>query len=163
MNVPGPIPPHGGRLVTRFDDSLVDVLGRPRLAITPRQQADLDLIGVGAFSPLEGFLGALVHNLGLSVRSEVSRELGRESRVDRGRGTAFRALHGGPHQQPHGEHPPGLVPGELGLDDAWVERVGNDTVGPASPLHEPRFATAWASFDVCSTTIRFQRARPSQR
>jgi sulfate adenylyltransferase len=62
MNVPGPIPPHGGRLVTRFDDSLVDVPGRPRLAITPRQQADLDLIGVGAFSPLEGFMDKVTYN-----------------------------------------------------------------------------------------------------
>lgn len=61
MNVPGPIPPHGGRLVSRFDDTLVDVLGRPRLALTPRQQADLDLIGVGAFSPLEGFMDKVTY------------------------------------------------------------------------------------------------------
>jgi sulfate adenylyltransferase len=37
------------------------VLGRPRLALTPRQQADLDLIGVGAFSPLEGFMDKVTY------------------------------------------------------------------------------------------------------
>ena len=54
---PGPIAPHGGALVERFDDSLDEGGGRPRVTLTARQQADLDLIAVGALSPLDGFMG----------------------------------------------------------------------------------------------------------
>ena len=54
---PGPIAPHGGRLIDRRDTTLSDDARRPRVALTLRQQADLDLIGVGALSPLEGFMG----------------------------------------------------------------------------------------------------------
>jgi sulfate adenylyltransferase len=53
---PGPIAPHGGALVERFDDSLDEGGGRPRVALSARQQADLDLIAVGALSPLDGFM-----------------------------------------------------------------------------------------------------------
>jgi sulfate adenylyltransferase len=53
---PGPITPHGGVLVDRYDDS-VRPAGLPRVTLSPRQQADLDLIAVGAMSPLEGFMG----------------------------------------------------------------------------------------------------------
>ena len=55
--VPGPIAPHGGALVDRFDDSLDEGGARPRVTLSARQQADLDLIAVGALSPLDGFMG----------------------------------------------------------------------------------------------------------
>lgn len=54
---PGPIAPHGGVLVDRLDDSLDEGGGRPRVTLSARQQADLDLIAVGAMSPLDGFMG----------------------------------------------------------------------------------------------------------
>ena len=54
---PGPIAPHGGTLVERFDDSLDEGGGRPRVTLSARQQADLDLIAIGALSPLDGFMG----------------------------------------------------------------------------------------------------------
>jgi sulfate adenylyltransferase len=54
---PGPIAPHGGTLIDRLDDSLDEGGGRPRVTLSARQQADLDLIAVGAMSPLDGFMG----------------------------------------------------------------------------------------------------------
>ena len=58
-----PLPPHGGRLVNR----LAEVEARPSLweeaahlpavSLTPRQLSDLEQIALGAFSPLEGFMG----------------------------------------------------------------------------------------------------------
>ena len=54
--VPGPIAPHGGALVERLDDALDEGGGRPRVTLSARQQADLDLIAVGALSPLDGFM-----------------------------------------------------------------------------------------------------------
>jgi sulfate adenylyltransferase len=53
---PGPIAPHGGVLVDRLDDTLDEGGGRPRVTLSARQQADLDLIAVGAMSPLDGFM-----------------------------------------------------------------------------------------------------------
>jgi sulfate adenylyltransferase len=55
--VPGPIAPHGGSLVERFDDTLDEGGDRPRVTLSARQQADLDLIAVGGLSPLDGFMG----------------------------------------------------------------------------------------------------------
>lgn len=52
----GPIAPHGGLLVNRLDDSLDEGGGRPRVTLSSRQRADLDLIAVGAMSPLTGFM-----------------------------------------------------------------------------------------------------------
>lgn len=52
----GPIAPHGGMLVNRLDDGLDEGGGRPRVTLSARQRADLDLIAVGAMSPLEGFM-----------------------------------------------------------------------------------------------------------
>ena len=58
----GQIAPHGGHLVNRLATpaqatALRDRLFMlPRVALTPRALSDLDLIAVGAFSPLDGFL-----------------------------------------------------------------------------------------------------------
>jgi len=60
--VDGQIAPHGGALVNRLATpaqiaALHERLASlPRLQISPRALSDLDMIGVGAFSPLEGFL-----------------------------------------------------------------------------------------------------------
>ena len=54
---PGPIAPHGGALVDRLDPSLDQGGSRPHVTLSARQQADLDLIAVGAMSPLDGFMG----------------------------------------------------------------------------------------------------------
>jgi sulfate adenylyltransferase/3'-phosphoadenosine 5'-phosphosulfate synthase len=59
----GQIAPHGGHLVNRIASAaersaLTEKLFLlPRVQLNARALADLDLIGVGAFSPLEGFLG----------------------------------------------------------------------------------------------------------
>jgi ATP sulfurylase/adenylyl-sulfate kinase len=59
----GQIAPHGGTLVNRLvarperralEERLITL---PRVQLNARALADLDLIGVGAFSPLTGFLG----------------------------------------------------------------------------------------------------------
>jgi sulfate adenylyltransferase/3'-phosphoadenosine 5'-phosphosulfate synthase len=58
----GQIAPHGGQLINRLASptqlaALRDRLFRlPRLSLGPRALSDLDMIGVGAFSPLEGFM-----------------------------------------------------------------------------------------------------------
>src|SRR5207244_2537009 len=58
----GQIAPHGGQLINRLAtpaqaNALRDRLFMlPRVALTPRALADLDLIAVGGFSPLDGFL-----------------------------------------------------------------------------------------------------------
>jgi len=57
------IAPHGGTLVQRFVDeaekkrwrSRIDKLAR--IELTRRETSDLEMIAVGAFSPLEGFMG----------------------------------------------------------------------------------------------------------
>ncbi len=56
------VPPHGGRLVDRLasESEARDILDRlpslRRITISPRAVLDLELIAVGAYSPLEGFL-----------------------------------------------------------------------------------------------------------
>lgn len=57
---PGPITPHGGVLVDRLDTAVAPA-GLPRVTLSPRQQADLDLIAVGAMSPLEGFMDSATY------------------------------------------------------------------------------------------------------
>ena len=58
----GQIAPHGGHLVNRVasPEQASALRARlstlPRVALTPRAVWDLDMIGVGAFSPLKGFL-----------------------------------------------------------------------------------------------------------
>jgi sulfate adenylyltransferase len=55
--------PHGGKLVSRVADAATAgelrtrALKLPRIDLSQREIADLDLIAVGALSPLEGFIG----------------------------------------------------------------------------------------------------------
>jgi sulfate adenylyltransferase len=51
------IAPHGGTLVERLDPTLDEGGSRPRVTLSSRQAADLDLMAVGALSPLDGFMG----------------------------------------------------------------------------------------------------------
>jgi len=59
----GPIAPHGGTLINRIvtgaaRDALLDkARSLPQLQIDERAQSDVEMIAVGAFSPLTGFLG----------------------------------------------------------------------------------------------------------
>jgi ATP sulfurylase/adenylyl-sulfate kinase len=58
----GRIAPHGGQLVNRIATAAQEAAVRdrlfmlPRLTLGPRALSDLDMIAVGAFSPLDGFL-----------------------------------------------------------------------------------------------------------
>ena len=60
----GPIAPHGGQLVNRLvtggrrDTLLAKARSLPRVQLDERAQSDVEMIAVGAFSPLRGFLGA---------------------------------------------------------------------------------------------------------
>ena len=55
------IPPHGGRLVNRIQDERAPeehwIKTLPRIALDAWTIADVELIAVGAYSPLEGFMG----------------------------------------------------------------------------------------------------------
>jgi sulfate adenylyltransferase len=57
------IKPHGGRLVNKIlvsdarDDAIAKARSLNRIALNARTMSDLELIAVGAFSPLEGFMG----------------------------------------------------------------------------------------------------------
>jgi sulfate adenylyltransferase/3'-phosphoadenosine 5'-phosphosulfate synthase len=58
-SVDGQIAPHGGGLVNRLEPAsnwTERLRTLPKLALSPRALSDLDLLGVGAFSPLQGFL-----------------------------------------------------------------------------------------------------------
>ena len=50
------IRPHGGRLVDRTGDPPDGVESLERVTLTSRELSDLDMLAVGALSPLEGFL-----------------------------------------------------------------------------------------------------------
>ena len=51
------IRPHGGTLVDRLGERPDDLDGLETITLTSREVSDLDLIAVGALSPLEGFMG----------------------------------------------------------------------------------------------------------
>jgi sulfate adenylyltransferase len=51
------IKPHGGALVDRLGDRPDDVETLETLTLTSREVSDLDMLAVGALSPLEGFMG----------------------------------------------------------------------------------------------------------
>jgi sulfate adenylyltransferase len=51
------IAPHGGELVDRTGERPQDVEQLERLALTPRELSDLDMLAAGALSPLDGFIG----------------------------------------------------------------------------------------------------------
>jgi sulfate adenylyltransferase len=61
--VVGSIPPHGGQLVNRIlrgelrQAALERAQGFPKVQLTPMAVSDLELIAVGALSPLAGFMG----------------------------------------------------------------------------------------------------------
>ena len=63
----GPIAPHGGQLVNRLvtgaqrDALLEHAKSLPRVRLDDRAQSDVEMIAVGAFSPLLGFLGSTDH------------------------------------------------------------------------------------------------------
>jgi len=57
------IPPHGGNLIKRIleGEELKEAIARsrtfPRIRMTTRERDDLIMMGIGGFSPLEGFMG----------------------------------------------------------------------------------------------------------
>jgi len=59
---PGPISPHGGVLVNRLlegeaaEEAAARAAELPRVALSRRERCDLELLAVGAFSPLTGFM-----------------------------------------------------------------------------------------------------------
>ena len=62
QDVPGPIPPHGGVLVNRLlqgeeaEAAAARAAALPRVELQRRERCDLELVAVGAFSPLTGFM-----------------------------------------------------------------------------------------------------------
>ncbi len=62
MSYAGLIPPHGGHLVDRTGAKEESAAGRTAVRLTQRQQCDLEMIAIGAMSPLEGFMGEADYN-----------------------------------------------------------------------------------------------------
>ncbi len=71
------IAPHGGKLINRFAlperkaALLAEAHGLPKISLDARQISDLELIAIGAVSPLEGFMGkadyeSVVHKMRLA-------------------------------------------------------------------------------------------------
>ncbi|MEJ7655340.1 MAG: sulfate adenylyltransferase [Chloroflexia bacterium] len=62
------IQPHGGELVNRIADPreadtlLADARGLASIALNVREESDLDLLAIGALSPLAGFMGEADYN-----------------------------------------------------------------------------------------------------
>jgi sulfate adenylyltransferase len=57
MSTTGIVPPHGGKLVNRVVKEAAGAEPAVRVRLTERQQCDLEMIAMGAMSPLEGFVG----------------------------------------------------------------------------------------------------------
>ena len=59
----GLIPPHGGTLVNqvaegaRRDELVKEAAGLTRIDLSAKQSCDCEMIAIGAFSPLTGFMG----------------------------------------------------------------------------------------------------------
>jgi sulfate adenylyltransferase len=51
------VPPHGGRLIDRTGAAKAPVDSQRSVTLTAHQQCDLEMIAIGAMSPLEGFMG----------------------------------------------------------------------------------------------------------
>src|SRR5512145_1207654 len=51
------VAPHGGTLVDRTGERPTALESLEAVTLTPREVSDLDMIAVGALSPLEGFMG----------------------------------------------------------------------------------------------------------
>lgn len=63
MSTEGVISPHGGKLVNRIvSDPPAALANAPAVTLTERQLCDLEMIAVGAFSPLTGFMGQADYN-----------------------------------------------------------------------------------------------------
>ena len=64
MAAPSLIPPHGGHLVNRIVDAArsrslgEEAAALPSVELSPKQACDLEMIGIGAFSPLVEFARA---------------------------------------------------------------------------------------------------------
>jgi len=113
------IAPHGGKLINRLvagkaREDLTETASRlPRLMLNSRQASDLELIAVGAFSPLEGFMGKadywnVLHHMRLanwlpwSLPITLAVEEETAAKVDIGEQVAlFASLSGGEDEQGH--------------------------------------------------------------
>src|SRR5882672_10869563 len=57
------VPPHGGKLVDRIvtgdaaKSLKAEAASLPAITLSPREAFDLEMIAIGAFSPLTGFMG----------------------------------------------------------------------------------------------------------
>lgn len=51
-----PAEPHGGELVTRFEEEPIDAAELPSIPLSGDEYMDLEMIACGAYSPLEGFM-----------------------------------------------------------------------------------------------------------
>ncbi|RJP38356.1 MAG: sulfate adenylyltransferase [Phycisphaerales bacterium] len=58
----GLVPPHGGRLINRLGAKDDGGAVAATVLLTQKQQCDLEMIAVGAMSPLEGFMGEADYN-----------------------------------------------------------------------------------------------------
>ncbi len=56
------VPPHGGRLVKRTGAAKASKQPAVTVILMERQQCDLEMIAIGAMSPLEGFMGEADHH-----------------------------------------------------------------------------------------------------
>ena len=78
------IPAHGGRLINRIasgpqrDALLATARKAPRVTLNARETSDLEMLGTGAMSPLEGFMGSedLRSDAATKARYEASRGQG---------------------------------------------------------------------------------------